>query len=87
MEIKNYAISRVHSHLKKWNLCELLSYAVVFGKKIQTFAAKVLGIKTPDVFSPSKEITNKNQGLTAVEKIFNKNIIDKSSGKVLICRF
>ena len=59
------------------------SYAVVFGKKLQTFAAKVLGIKTPDVFSPSKEITNKNHGLTAVEKIFNKNIIDKSSGKVL----
>ena len=58
------------------------SYAVVFGKKLQTFAAKVLGIKTPDVFSPSKEIANKNHGLTAVEKIFNKNIIDKSSGKV-----
>ena len=59
------------------------SYAVVFGKKLQTFAAKVLGIKTPDVFSPSKEIANKNHGLTAVEKIFNKNIIDKSSGKFL----
>ena len=59
------------------------SYAVVFGKKLQTFAAKVLGIKTPNVFSPSKEITNKNHGLTAVEKIFNKNIIDKSSGKFL----
>tara|TARA_X000000950_G_scaffold285354_1_gene391070 strand:+ start:124 stop:2901 length:2778 start_codon:yes stop_codon:yes gene_type:complete len=59
------------------------SYAVVFGKKIQTFAAKVLGIKTPDVFSPSKEIAHKNHGLTAVEKIFNKNIIDKSSDKVL----
>ena len=63
------------------------SYAVVFGKKLQTFAAKVLGIKTPDVFSPSKEIANKNHGLTAVEKIFNKNIIDKSSGKVFTCRF
>ena len=63
------------------------SYAVIFGKKLQTFAAKVLGIKTPDVFSPSKEIVHKNHGLTAVEKIFNKNIIDKSSGKVFICRF
>ena len=59
------------------------SYAVVFGKKLQTFASKVLGIKTPKVFSPSKEIAHKNHGLTAVEKIFNKNIIDKSSDKVL----
>ena len=31
------------------------SYAVVFGKKLQTFAAKVLGIKTPTVFSPQKK--------------------------------
>ena len=59
------------------------SYAVVFGKKLQTFAAKVLGIKAPTVFSPSKKISNKNHGLTAVEKIFNKNIIDKNSGKFL----
>ena len=59
------------------------SYSVVFGKKIQTFAAKVLGIKTPEIFSPSKEVANKNRGLTAVEKIFNRNIINKNSGKFL----
>ena len=59
------------------------SYAVIFGKKLQTFAAKVLGIDTPDVFSPSKKIVDKNHGLTAVEKIFNRNIIDESLDKFL----
>ncbi|MAV64882.1 MAG: bifunctional aconitate hydratase 2/2-methylisocitrate dehydratase [Candidatus Marinimicrobia bacterium] len=59
------------------------SYAIVFGKKLQTFAAKVLGIDAPEIFATSKEIFNKNQGLTAVEKIFNKNILGSSSGKVL----
>src|SRR5690606_19901481 len=33
------------------------SYAIVFGKKIQTFAAQLLGIETPAVFAPSKEIS------------------------------
>ncbi|MEL6536354.1 MAG: bifunctional aconitate hydratase 2/2-methylisocitrate dehydratase, partial [Bacteroidota bacterium] len=54
------------------------SYAVVFGKKLQTFAAKVLGIDVPPVFAPSKEISNDGQGLTAVEKIFNKNAVGTS---------
>jgi aconitate hydratase 2/2-methylisocitrate dehydratase len=31
------------------------SYAIVFGKKLQTFAAKTLGIDVPPVFAPSKE--------------------------------
>ena len=44
------------------------SYAVVFGKKLQTFAAKVLNLDAPVVFAPSKEISHKGQGLTAVEK-------------------
>ena len=48
------------------------SYSVVFGKKLQTFASKTLGIEIPEVFSPFKEISHKDQGLTAVEKIFNK---------------
>ena len=30
------------------------SYAVVFGKKLQTFAAKVLGIEAPQVYAASK---------------------------------
>lgn len=59
------------------------SYAVVFGKKLQTFAAKTLGIEAPTVFAPSKEISNDGQGLTAVEKIFNKNAVGTTSGKTL----
>ena len=59
------------------------SYAVIFGKKLQNFAAKVLDIETPIVFAPSKEISYDNQGLTAVEKIFNKNVIGSTKGKVL----
>ena len=59
------------------------SYAIVFGKKIQTFAAKTLGIDVPTVFAPSKEISHDGQGLTAVEKIFNKNAVGTSPGKVL----
>jgi aconitate hydratase 2/2-methylisocitrate dehydratase len=49
------------------------SYAVVFGKKLQTFAAEALGQELKSAFAPSKEITHEGQGLTAVEKIFNKN--------------
>ena len=47
------------------------SYAVVFGKKLQSFAATKLGIDTPLVFAPSKEVTREGEGLTAVERIFN----------------
>ncbi|MDG1689958.1 MAG: bifunctional aconitate hydratase 2/2-methylisocitrate dehydratase [Flavobacteriales bacterium] len=59
------------------------SYAIVFGKKLQTFAAKTLGIDMPVVFAPSKEISRPGQGLTAVEKIFNKNAVGTTPGKVL----
>jgi aconitate hydratase 2/2-methylisocitrate dehydratase len=59
------------------------SYAIVFGKKIQTFAAKTLGIDVPKVFAASKEISHEGQGLTAVEKIFNKNAVGTTPGKVL----
>jgi aconitate hydratase 2/2-methylisocitrate dehydratase len=59
------------------------SYAIVFGKKIQTFAAKTLGITAPSVFAASKEISHEGQGLTAVEKIFNKNAVGITPGKVL----
>ena len=59
------------------------SYAIVFGKKIQTFAAETLGIQAPTVFAPAKEITKEGQGLTAVEKIFNKNAVGVAPGKVL----
>ncbi|MEL7336210.1 MAG: aconitase family protein, partial [Planctomycetota bacterium] len=59
------------------------SYAVVFGKKLQTFAAKTLGIDVPTVFAPSKEISHQGQGLTAVEKIFNRNAVGTTPGAVL----
>jgi len=59
------------------------SYAIVFGKKIQTFAAQTLAIQAPTVFAPSKEITIEGQGLTAVEKIFNRNAVGVTPGKVL----
>lgn len=54
------------------------SYAVVFGKKLQTFACKVLGIDVPQVYAPSKEVSIEGQGLTAVEKIFNRNAVGTS---------
>ncbi|WP_407556690.1 bifunctional aconitate hydratase 2/2-methylisocitrate dehydratase [Winogradskyella sp. 4-2091] len=54
------------------------SYAVVFGKKLQTFAAKALGIEVPQVYATSKEVSIEGQGLTAVEKIFNKNAVGTS---------
>ena len=59
------------------------SYAIVFGKKLQNFAAETLGIDMPQVFAPSKEITIEGQGLTAVEKIFNKNAVGVSTDEVL----
>jgi len=59
------------------------SYAVVFGKKIQTFAAKVLGVDAPQVYATSKEVSIDGQGLTAVEKIFNKNAVGTTPGKTL----
>ncbi|MFL3000363.1 MAG: bifunctional aconitate hydratase 2/2-methylisocitrate dehydratase [Cytophagales bacterium] len=58
------------------------SYQIVFGKKLQTFAATILKVDIPKVFAPFKEITHKNVGLTAVEKIFNKNALG-TSGKIL----
>ncbi len=55
------------------------SYAIVFGKKLQAFAANTLGLEfVPPIFAKSKEISIANQGLTAVEKIFNKNAVGTS---------
>jgi aconitate hydratase 2/2-methylisocitrate dehydratase len=59
------------------------SYAIVFGKKLQTFASKMLGIAIVPVFASSKEVSIAGQGLTAVEKIFNKNAVGNTPGKVL----
>ncbi len=59
------------------------AYGIVFGKKLQSFACDTLGLKTKSVFAPSQEISHKNQGLTAVEKIFNANALGVADGKVL----
>jgi aconitate hydratase 2/2-methylisocitrate dehydratase len=59
------------------------SYAIVFGKKIQTFASQLLGIAIAPVFAPSKEVSIEGQGLTAVEKIFNRNAVGATPGKIL----
>ena len=55
------------------------SYAVTFGKKLQTFAAQALGAVAPVVYAASKEISHDGQGLTAVEKIFNRNAVGVAS--------
>ena len=59
------------------------SYAIVFGKKLQSFAAAALGIDIPLVYAPAREISHAGQGLTAVEKIFNKNMVGVKEGTVL----
>ncbi|WP_224825133.1 bifunctional aconitate hydratase 2/2-methylisocitrate dehydratase [Cognatishimia sp. MH4019] len=59
------------------------SYAIVFGKKLQTFASETLGVPLKPVFAPSKEISHEGQGLTAVEKIFNRNAVGTTPGKTL----
>ena len=55
------------------------SYAVTFGKKLQTFAAQALSVTAPVVYAASKEISHEGQGLTAVEKIFNRNAVGVAS--------
>ncbi|UWQ43599.1 bifunctional aconitate hydratase 2/2-methylisocitrate dehydratase (plasmid) [Leisingera aquaemixtae] len=59
------------------------SYAIVFGKKLQTFAAETLGVDPVPVFAPSKVVSHEGQGLTAVEKIFNKNAVGVAGDTVL----
>jgi aconitate hydratase 2/2-methylisocitrate dehydratase len=59
------------------------SYAIVFGKKLQTFACEALGVEIIPVFAPPKEVSHEGQGLTAVEKIFNANARGNTMGKIL----
>ena len=59
------------------------SYAIVFGKKLQDFACDTLGIKLESVFASSKIISHQGQGLTAVEKIFNKNAVGVPADTIL----
>jgi len=59
------------------------SYAVTFGKKLQTTAAETLGVEAANVYAASKEISVEGQGLTAVEKIFNRNAVGVASSTPL----
>ena len=59
------------------------SYAIVFGKKLQNFAASALGVELKSAFAPSNEVALEGQGLTAVEKIFNSNALGVDEGTVL----
>ena len=59
------------------------SYAVVFGKKLQSLSAELLGVDPEPVFAPSKEVSHEGQGLTAVEKIFNRNAVGVGGDKIL----
>ncbi|MEP1421363.1 MAG: bifunctional aconitate hydratase 2/2-methylisocitrate dehydratase [Erythrobacter sp.] len=59
------------------------SYAVVFGKKLQSFAQAALGQPLKSSYAPNREISVEGQGLTAVEKIFNRNAVGVADGQVL----
>ena len=59
------------------------SYAIVFGKKLQGFACDTLGIELESAYASSKLISHEGQGLTAVEKIFNKNAVGIPADTVL----
>ena len=59
------------------------AYGIVFGKKLQSFANETLGLEPTSAFASSKEISHENQGLTAVEKIFNSNALGIADGTVL----
>ena len=59
------------------------SYAIVFGKMLQTFACEALDLPLKSAFAPAKEVSNPGQGLTAVEKIFNANAVGVAPGTIL----
>ena len=59
------------------------SYAIDFGKKLQTFSAEILGVEPKPVFAPAKVVSHSGQGLTAVEKIFNNNAVGAPEGTIL----
>jgi len=49
------------------------SYSIVFGKKLQSLACEALGLELNSSYAQAREVTHPNQGMTAVEKIFNAN--------------
>ena len=59
------------------------SYAIDFGKKLQVLAAEILAVEPKPVFAPAKIVSHSGQGLTAVEKIFNRNAVGVPEGTIL----
>ena len=59
------------------------SYSIVFGKKLQNFASRVLNQKPVSIFASPREIRHDKQGLTAVEKIFNRNAVGLTNEEAL----
>ncbi len=60
------------------------SYSVVFGKKLQNFASRLLNKDPANVFALPRQMHSEGQGLTAVEKIFNKNAVGLTNDKKLL---
>ena len=60
------------------------SYSVVFGKKLQNFASRLLNKDPTNVFALPREMHSEGQGLTAVEKIFNKNAVGLTNDTKLL---
>ena len=60
------------------------SYSIVFGKKLQSFASNIIGKSSKNIFAQPKAVLANGKGLTAVEKIFNKNAIDIPKDTVLL---
>lgn len=59
------------------------SYAIDFGKKLQVFAAEIFGVEPKPVFASAKIVSHSGQGLTAVEKIFNRNAVGVPENTIL----
>ena len=59
------------------------SYSIVFGKKLQSLACEALGLELKSAYAKAREISHPNQGMTAVEKIFNANAQGIRDDKIL----
>ncbi|GIR68461.1 MAG: hypothetical protein CM15mP73_2820 [Hyphomicrobiales bacterium] len=54
-----------------------------FWKKLQNQACEILGVEVVSPYAKTKIISHPNQGLTAVEKIFNKNAVGVPDDTIL----
>ncbi len=59
------------------------SYSIVFGKKLQSVACEALGLELKSSYAKACEVIHPNQGMTAVEKIFNANAQGIKGDKLL----